>query len=115
MSRLETKQLLQYTGRDGCAKHTLDLEACGFFHPSPFLFQKSVKGETLSILELQITKELEDSGILKSRDADPFCSCFKGQTNGAPVSACVFCQNSRDNICAHPRLKISCQRILLLK
>lgn len=45
----------------------------------------------------------------------PFGSCFKGQTNGAPVSACALCQNSRDNICAHPGLKISCQRIQLLK
>lgn len=45
----------------------------------------------------------------------PFGSCFKGQTNGAPVSGCGFCQNSRDNICAHPGLKISCQRMQLLK
>lgn len=45
----------------------------------------------------------------------PLGSCFKDQTNGAPASACAFCQNSRDNVCAHPGLKISLQRIQLLK
>lgn len=45
----------------------------------------------------------------------PLGSCFKGQTNGAPASACAFCQNSRDNVCAHPGLKISLQKIQLLK
>lgn len=45
----------------------------------------------------------------------PLGSWFKGQTNGAPASACAFCQNSRDNVCAHPRLNTSLQGIQLLK
>lgn len=51
---------------DGGAQHTLALEACEDFYPAPFLFQKSGRVETLDMLELQIAKELEDLGILKS-------------------------------------------------
>lgn len=40
------------------------LEACEFLIQS--LFQKGGRIETLGVLDLQITKEIEDLGILKS-------------------------------------------------
>lgn len=112
-SRLENIWLLKCTDGDRCAKQS-PWKHMRFFYPAPFSeewqgwdsghtraadFQRARRSGNFKILEMLIH----------------FGSCFKDQTNGAPVSSCVFCQNSRDNICAHPGLKISCQRIQLLK
>lgn len=70
-----------------------------FGHTRAADYQRAGKSGSFKILEILI----------------PLGSCFKSQPNAAPASACAFCQKSTDNVCAHPRLKISLQRVQLLK
>lgn len=61
------KYVIIYKNEDRFTKQRMALEAYEFFIQP--LFQKGGRIETLAILELQITKEVEDLGILK------FCGC----------------------------------------